>query len=631
MLAHGLLAVLAVASVWCVDYLPTHDGPQHIFSLHAAHHLDESTTGYGRFLEANVQITNHGFAMVFSPFDAWLPWRTATRLALSCMVLLWCVGTFLLVRAVEPRRAWIGVALAAVSFQWSLYMGLFSFYVATAFGLSVLAVAIAREPWSRGRRFAVAGLLFAQALMHVVPAAITGGVLLVLSAARAPRGGRGKALLRLAQVGVPAACVAVVMFAAGLEDLAREANGTVTDWAPVRTPLWAVAGCFAAGPSWRAWFIPLLALSAVPMAWKLKQPRSGTDTGLLIAGVALFALVVAAPLHLRAWDFFSVRFLPVAMCCLALAWPLERLGSRRTRGLVAAALGIWAFAAGGWAFAENRELARRASGALAGLDADLVRDGTRLPIVLDPFLGQPSLARDASLPFVVPLANLGQLYTTAQGGYAPHSFAMNWQIHPVLLRDEARRTFPPTVERTYAWDLVKPAFAHDRELREAMTTYLGAIGTHYQDVILWGRPEDADLLIDLGYEPEFHRGGLLIARFRGCPFTVTFPAAAPPPTGTVVEVGWLPAWHVTHRYSVDKLPPDASGRRVMPLATPPCGGVWFRLADAGGTSALECEGADAEGRVLVASTRETPEVECRVRPRAPHTARATRLTREEAG
>jgi hypothetical protein len=187
------------------------------------------------------------------------------------------------------------------------------------------------------------------------------------------------------------------------------------------------------------------------------------------------------------------------------------------------------------------------------------------------------------------------------------------------------------VERTYAWDLVKPAFAHDRELREAMTTYLGAIGTHYQDVILWGRPEDADLLIDLGYEPEFHRGGLLIARFRGCPFTVTFPAAAPPPTGTVVEVGWLPAWHVTHRYAVDKLPPDASGRRVMPLATPPCGGVWFRLADAGGTSALECEGADAEGRVLVASTRETPEVECRVRPRVPHTARATGLTRGEAG
>jgi hypothetical protein len=628
-LAHGLLALLAVASVWSVDYLPTHDGPQHIFSVHAAHRLDESTTGYGRFLAPNVPLTNHGFAMLFAPFDAWLPWRTATRIALSCMVLLWCAGTFLLVRAIEPRRAWIGVGLAALAFQWSLYMGLFSFYVATAFGLCVLAAALAPEPWSRARSGAVACLLFAQALMHVVPAAISGGALLALAAARAAHGDRLRALVRRALVGAPAACLAAVMIAAGFEDLAREANGTAEDWLPARTPLWSLAGCFAGGPAWRAWFPPLLALSAPLLAWRFRRTRSGTDLGLLIAGATLLAIVVVAPLHLRSWDFFSVRFLPMALCCLALAWPVEHLPSRGLRGLASAALAIWAIAASGWAFAENRALASRAADALAGLDADLVRDGPRLPIVLDPFLGQPQRARQAAMPFAVPLANLGQLYATAQGGYAPHSFALNWQIHPVLLRDEARRTFPPTVDRTYAWDLVKPAFAHDRELREAITTYLAAIGTRYQDVILWGRPEDAERLIGLGYEPQFRRGGLLLARFRGCPLTLHFPATAPPPAGAVVELGWLPVWHVTHRYAVDKLPPDASGRRAMPLATPPCGGVWLRLVDAAGAGSFECEGADAEGRLHVASIRATPEVECRVRPRARRAARTASV--DEAG
>lgn len=623
LLAHGLLALLALAAVWGVDYLPTHDGPQHIFGVHASQRLGDPEIGYGRFLEPNFPITSHGFALVFAPFDRWLPWRTATRLALSCLVLVWCAGAFFLARAVQPRRAWIGVALAAAAFQWSLYMGFFSYYLASAFGLCVLGAALAPQPWTRARSVALCGLLLAQALMHAVPAVITGILVLLLALLRAPPGERGRAVCRVALLGAPAACVAVVLVAAGFENLARDANGSPDFWSPARTPLWAVAGCFTGGPGWRGWFLPLLALSAPLAVWRLR--RSGavcsTDVALLIGGAALLALGLAAPLHLPAWDYFSVRFLPAAVCCLALTWPVERLRSRALRGLAAALLATWAFASSGWALSYNRALATRAAGALAGLDADLVRDGPRLPIVLDPYLGRSFDERSAPMPYVVPLVNLGQLYATAQGGYAPHSFALSWQIHPVLLRDEARRAFPPTVDRSYARDLAKPALVGDRELREAVVTYLGAVGTRYQDVILWGRPEDADRLIRLGYEPDFRRGGLLLAHFRGCPLTLVFPPASPPPPGTLVELGWLPAWHVTHSYSTDKSVRDASGRRVMPLATPPCGGVWFRLV-APDAEAIECEGADAQGRFLITSTRAAPQVECRVRQRVNHTAHA---------
>jgi hypothetical protein len=501
-------------------------------------------------------------------------------------------------------------------------MGLFSYYLASAFGLCVLGAALAPQPWSRARSAALAGLLLAQALMHAVPAAITGALVLLLALLRARPGEHGRALCRVALLGAPAACVALALLAAGFENLARDANGSPEAWSPARTPLSAVAGCFAGGPGWRAWFLSLLAPSAPLAAWLLRRPDAvrSADVALLAGGAVLLALGVAAPLHLPAWDYFSVRFFPAAICCLALAWPVERLRSRALRGLAAALLAIWAFASSGWALAYNRALASRAADALAGLDADLVRDGPRLPIVLDPYLGRPFDERRADMPYVVPLANLGQLYATAQGGYAPHSFALSWQIHPVLLRDEARRAFPPTLDRSYARDLAKPALAGDRELREAMATYLGAVGTRYQDVILWGRPEDADRLIRLGYEPDFRRGGLLLAHFRGCPLTLIFPSTSSPPPGTLVELGWLPVWHVTHRYSADKSVRDASGRRVMPLATPPCGGVWLRLA-AADAGAIECEGADAQGRLLIASTRAAPQVECRVRPRENRSAR----------
>ena len=500
-------------------------------------------------------------------------------------------------------------------------MGLFSYYVATAFGWFVLAAALAPEPWSRGRRIGVAGLLFAQALMHVVAAAIVGAILLALAGARAPRGERVRALARSVVTGIPAACVALLVLVAGLDDLARSANGMDASWTPASASLWSLAGCFGGGPWWRTAAPFALALSAPPVAWWLARRTAwrATDGALCAAGLALLALVLAAPLHLRAWDYFSVRFLPAAVCCLAVSWPVERLASRAARALLAALLAGSAFASASWPIGYNRSLAEHVSGALAGLDADLVRDGARLPIVLEPYFENPFAARRASMPFVVPLANLGQLYATAQGGFAPNSFALSRWIHPVLLREEARRHFPPTVDRSYAVDLAKPAFADDPALREAITAYLAAVGTRYQDVILWGRPADAERLVRMGYEPQFQRGGLLLASFRGCPFTLRFPPDSQPPPGTLIELGWLPAWHVTHRYAADKRAPDASGQRALPLAATPCSGVWIRLAGRPDAPApLECEGSDRAGRLSVDSVRDTPEIECRLRARAAH-------------
>jgi hypothetical protein len=140
-----------------------------------------------------------------------------------------------------------------------------------------------------------------------------------------------------------------------------------------------------------------------------------------------------------------------------------------------------------------------------------------------------------------------------------------------------------------------------------MLSYLAGRGTAYQDVILWGDPEDADQLEALGFRPDWRQGGAVIARFEGCPFSVEFPPGAAVPPEATIEIGWLPAWHTTHRYSARKAQPNSDGGRTLPLRQT-CQGLWVRL-DA---PELACAGADAEGRLLVPSTRATPRVTCRL-------------------
>lgn len=67
----ALLALLCAvaASVASFDYLPTHDGPQHIYTIHASNHLDDPKLGYSRWFEANTPISSNGFAVLFAPLD----------------------------------------------------------------------------------------------------------------------------------------------------------------------------------------------------------------------------------------------------------------------------------------------------------------------------------------------------------------------------------------------------------------------------------------------------------------------------------------------------------------------------------------------------------------------------------
>ena len=597
-----LLLLALAAAVASIEYLPTHDGPQHVFTAHAAAHLDHPGRGWERWLSSNVPVTNHGFTALFAPFDAWLPWQTALRIAITLSVLLWAGGAIAFVTAVERGRIWLALPLAAAACQWTLYMGFFSFHAASGVGLWVLALALRRSRWSLRTVVELALLLFVEALMHVVPALLTGIVLLTLQLSRSTPGARLRALARIVAVGTPAALVAAAALRIGLATLGDYNEGVDGDGTLARAPWWAIAQCFTAGPVWRAWLLPLLATAGAGFAlWQTRGRLSAEDRALAASGTLLLLAGVLLPLHLRAWDFFSVRFLPLGVATLVAVVPLERLRGAHWQRAACGALALWSFSATGWAWQHHRGLEARMAPALAGIEAPITRDGMRLPIVLDPYLGEPPAA-EAEVPYVVPALNLGALYAVSQGGVVPYSFTLNPVLHHALRRDDAWAKVPGAVDRRYAIDLARTSAGRDPRFRSAVLAYLAAHATGYQDVVLWGRPDDTQQLREMGYRIDYQRGGLAIARFDGCPLSVRVEAAD---ASAALVVGWHPAQQVTHRYPVAQGRLVDDGARELRLHQS-CGSVWLGFEAAG----LACRGADASGRLLIRSTRHTPQIVC---------------------
>jgi hypothetical protein len=321
----------------------------------------------------------------------------------------------------------------------------------------------------------------------------------------------------------------------------------------------------------------------------------------------------------------------MALCCLMLVLPLERLGSPGWYGAAAAALVALALASTLWAVGYNRELGARSAPALAGLEADLRRSGARLPMVMDPLLGRPLADADARVPYAVPLLNLGQIYATEQGGMPAHTFAVSRPTHHVLLRDDPPRRFPAYPSRTYPLLLAREGAGAGTPLRRKLTTFVASHGVEFEDVILWGLPADAELLLERGYVADWRRDGLMLAHFEGCPVRLAIETGsagaqdARVPDAYLVELGWYPLLEVARRYQVRRRSEGEaeSGAAQHPLQLPlhgsPCGPVWIRVsavADRRGAPEQEwgCRGADAEGRLVVRDTRATPELRCSLSP-----------------
>lgn len=586
------LSVLAGAAVGVPSYLPTNDGPEHVFASHAAQHLDDASLGYGRYLRLGATLSQVGFDYLLAFFELLLPWREALRSCLVIMVLLWAWGVVALAAAVGGRRRmWLGLFGFAAAVQWVLYMGFFPFYLSSGFGLYVLALAFLRDEWNRIWCVALAAGLACQVLLHPVPALASMIVLAAIVIARTKPARLAREAGRLGLVVLPALALVTVNLGP---------TGGFSGWwiMPVADRMLLATRAFVSGPLWRWATFPACALAGAGFCVARKQWREDKRQGaLLMAGIAFALLATQAPYHIPGWNFFHMRFSPLAAVLLTLLIPIERWPRwARMGGLLL----LVAFAVGSnaWALAYNLRLCRASDDLLSGLDIPLHRDGVRLPLILEPRAGEPQNFLQREIPGCLANWNVGALYAVAQGGVPAFGFAESETVHALVWRWPVGQGLrPPRPARGFEQSLSEPEILGQPGGRKAAVTYLLSFAPSYQDLIFYGRPEEVAWLHERQFIIDYEKGGLAIARFRACPAQLILAPGASGHRSTRVELGWIPAKQTIHVLNLSA-EPGMQTPRAVPIPSP-CGEIWLRVVfdgEAGATTGdTTCMESDASG------------------------------------
>jgi hypothetical protein len=303
-------------------------------------------------------------------------------------------------------------------------------------------------------------------------------------------------------------------------------------------------------------------------------------------------------LHIRGWEFFSVRFLPYATLFLALLAPVGLPQRGVLRRATPPALVLFSLAAMAWSLQHHRFLRRAHVDFLAGMRAPLQRSGPRLPLFVEPPPGDAPEDWDRSVPYVTTNLHVGPLFALNQGGVPAYLFAGVGSIHFLDYRTPPDGlAMPPRPARGHEWELWQPEARQNPLLRERALAHMLGYAPAYEDVIFWGTPADHRVLRARGFQPDFVQGGLLIAHFVGCPARLRLepPAEGLPPT--LVLTGW---WPDTRPTFSTILPPRASSEPLeIPLVSSPCGPIWVRVlydVNRDGSQSpgdRTCRGADA--------------------------------------
>ncbi len=572
----GLLSLGLIGALLAVDYLPTHDGPQHVFLGFLERHIGDAGRGWDGVFERAPQATSMGFTVLFSAFEAAMSWRAALSASLIVIAMVWAWAFMALCTAAHHKRAMLGVLGFACTLQWALYMGFFSFVLSTAVGFAALALALAEQRWTPVRRLAIGALVTIQAVAHLFPAQQVGLMLLLLVAFRkAPAKTKLREVALLTLMGLPALLITALVLSARTTPIAA------SQWLPIADRVRLFGATFVSGPVWRAWAPVLLATGGIGLTVRayFKGSARRDDMAMATFSAGSFLAVLVCPLDLKDWEFFSPRLLPLGTMMGICALPVERLELPKRRAMLvgAAVLGALSLL---WARGYHRELGERCSAALAGLDVPLIRSGPRLVAVLDPFAGPPagvyeSAWRSATVPFVTPLWNLGKLYAVAHGGVTPMTFTSRPRLLPFVMSQEARRAFPQVPDPIEMYD---PRILNNPASRRALMDWLGEMGTRFEDFVLYGSPADGDVLVERGYAVDFRKGGLMLGHFEGCPVEIVIPTKVPFEAPLVIQYSWDRRRPPVTEFMIPPGAPTKDGGYAVSPRASLCGRMFYRVA-----------------------------------------------------
>jgi hypothetical protein len=604
------LAVALCAAIWIVDYIPTHDGPNHILHGYLDSHLHDPNKGYDQFLEPALALSNLGFHLPFAVLARLFPWKTALSLTLTMGALLWAAGFAAVAGALARERLALVPFGFATALSWSFYMGFFSFWMPLGLALLVIAYAIVMPAWHWRQRLILGAGTLIVAVGHPFVGELTGLVLVMLVWARPSGAGRLRDVLALAVVGAPTVLLAYWNARGASEAFAADykVDPLAASWQGLFDTLLMPASCFAAGPVWRAALPPLAALAGVALLAKRRRQAQATELCIGATVVLLFVMSLALPFHVEVWKFLSPRFVPLWIALGIALLPFERVPAGRWRYAITAVLSLWAFAVIGWSAWHHRELARIEGDALAGASAPLARSGPRLPLRLR--------SQATAVLHAEPDLNMGHLYALEQGGMTPYLFATRGAIHPHVYKKPRPELFPRFPGRFYHVIFQNAGAAPEFPPRDVQLTWLALLGSQFEDVILGAAPEDIDTFVERGYAADFRRGDAAVMRYAGCGLDVFVAPSQRLEVAAFIEYGWAPVLETSEAIVGE---PGLEVREEMPAASfarAPCGRVWVRVSwdvDRSGSPSAgdrHCAGADVQGRVFATSSAERHSLRC---------------------
>lgn len=577
-----MLAAVApvLYALWCVPVLPTHDGPKNLYAAHVFAHANEPA--FRGDFERQLAVTGFGFAWLYAPLERVLGWRVAYQASITLLVLGVAAGHFALARALSPRRALLGLVALGAAMQWALYMGFVNYLGSLGLGLAALGVGLARERWSVRREVAIAALLWAACAFHPSGAQLAGAGLGLFRARTSPRGRRLREIGLLFLVGVPPMAASLVANDALATALARGVSSGVRVDLPLRELVENFRLCFLFGPAWRAYPPIALALGGIALAlvrFARRETSKGEQIVLLLA-VGMGALAFLTPWHGAGWQYFSPRFIPLAILLGSTLVPAESLGDRARAAMVSALL-VFGAASNAWAAAQNRAFAARHADALAGFGLAAPKGRTLLPLVALPeTVKDEERDRRLTIPYAVPMLNWGALYAVDRDAPSPYAFSFLPFVHVIRGKPRPGVHLP---KRDYGYFFRPETPPADRRGELAR---IASFGTDYDDVVFVGEPEDAARFERFGYRTELLHGGLFLGHFVGC--RARFETDGPLAGEADVSMGWDPTYRVAWRTTA-----PAGAAVAIDLPRVSCDGFWVRL----GSETATCKGADAEGRV----------------------------------
>ncbi|MES2503815.1 MAG: hypothetical protein V4534_02945 [Myxococcota bacterium] len=546
----SICAVLTIAMVrcaWLVPYLPTNDGPMHLYGAYLKNRCtDLNLLGFAKlgFIPLNPY---QGFMIIMAPLEKWLGWQVGIKVALSIILVLNAWGFCALVIAFKPKRIWISFLGFPLAWSWNLYMGFFAFAIGTGIGYWILAYVLIVKNW-RWKKWLILSILFyVQASAHIFTAVLTGFTVATFILAAEPTWHkRYQKLKTLVWTGMPA----LIIVMGTLISLERHPDlGTfniVTNG--VHELLNILPKIVAPGPTWYAnlWMLAIL-LSIIYSVTKFRKGQLSFPEKIFLGIALLFwFLAIFIPRDISSWQFFSQRFVTLGAVFSLLLIRLEDLGSSK-RAMTLNGIAFALISCGSlWVIGStNKALAEGCPSITALLDmpANLELNRSNHFVPLEANCGESGLKSSTLVPYLNRDLQAGALAAVATGSWSTFAFSVYapWMNCALKAKEDA---LPPAPYDAFGLKLLNSPDVQGLMLQgkkpphSAVLRMAGSgVAYQYDGIFVTGLNDTyIEWLKELGFIEDWANGSTGFWHFKPCSVQLKLAPGAPPPEK--VDLGW---------------------------------------------------------------------------------------------